>query len=298
MRAADQWAHIEETLDPGWSEVRLAFTPEGSLSEAAAVLGALQPVRVGDEFRFHVTRSEGGAERTRNTMRRLDQKRVWGASGIDRRGRNVTGSCTGERSPSTRDGACSRRRVGRGPLDASVRLERPSVRARARVERPPSARRASRRTAQPVACSRRPRSPLPRVGQAGLRGFAADGTTLLRAHGRGRHHRPDHDPERSLGHRERRHAGAGVACRRPFRVAHLRDDLRCREHGEARRSSRANAGDRSCYARNSASKRSASTATMRLRTSVASSSVSVRSGDWKARWIATDLRPAPTWSPR
>lgn len=79
MRAADQWAHIEETLDPGWSEVRLAFTPEGPMSEAAAVLGALQPVRVGDEFRFHVTRSEGGAERTRNTMRRLDQKRVWGA---------------------------------------------------------------------------------------------------------------------------------------------------------------------------------------------------------------------------
>ena len=31
---------------------------------------------------------------------------------------------------------------------------------------------------------------------------------------------------------------------------------------------------------------------------VASSSVSVRSGDWNARWIATDLRPAPTWSPR
>jgi hypothetical protein len=79
MRAADQWAHIEETLDPGWSEVQLAFTPEGPPSEAAAVLGALQPLRVRDEFRFHVTRAEGGAERTRNTMRRLDQKRVWGA---------------------------------------------------------------------------------------------------------------------------------------------------------------------------------------------------------------------------
>jgi hypothetical protein len=79
MQAADQWAQIEETLDPGWSEVRLAFTPEGPMPEAAALIGALQPVRVRDEFRFHVTRSEGGAERTRNTMRSLDRKRVWGA---------------------------------------------------------------------------------------------------------------------------------------------------------------------------------------------------------------------------
>jgi hypothetical protein len=78
MRAADQWTQIEKTFDPDWSEVRVAFTPEGSMSEAAAVIGVLQPVRVGDEFRFHVTRSEGGAERTRNTMRSLDRKRVWG----------------------------------------------------------------------------------------------------------------------------------------------------------------------------------------------------------------------------
>ena len=52
------------------------------------------------------------------------------------------------------------------------------------------------------------------------------------------------------------------------------------------------------HERSSAPKRSASAATMRSRSVVASSSVSVRSGDWNARWIATDLRPAPTWSPR
>jgi hypothetical protein len=78
MRAADQWAQIEETLDLDWAEVRLAFTPEGSLPEAAAVLGPMQPVRVGDELRFHVTRSDGGAERARNTLTRLDRKRLWG----------------------------------------------------------------------------------------------------------------------------------------------------------------------------------------------------------------------------
>jgi hypothetical protein len=78
MRAADQWAQIEETLGADWAEARLAFTPEGSPSEAAAVLGPLQPVRVGDELRFHVTRSDGGAERARNTLGRMDRKRIWG----------------------------------------------------------------------------------------------------------------------------------------------------------------------------------------------------------------------------
>jgi hypothetical protein len=78
MGAADQWAQIEETLGPDWVEARLAFTPEGSPSEAAAVLGPLQPVRVGDELRFHIMRADGGAERARNTLGRLDRKRIWG----------------------------------------------------------------------------------------------------------------------------------------------------------------------------------------------------------------------------
>lgn len=78
MAAADQWARIEEALDPEWAELRLAFAPEGALAEAAAVLGPLQPVLVGDELRFHVTRADGGAERTRNTLSRLDRKRLWG----------------------------------------------------------------------------------------------------------------------------------------------------------------------------------------------------------------------------
>ena len=78
MRAADHWAQIEETLGPDWVEARLTFTPEGPPSEAAAVLGPLQPVRIGDELRFHVSRSDGGAERARNTLTHLDRKRVWG----------------------------------------------------------------------------------------------------------------------------------------------------------------------------------------------------------------------------
>jgi hypothetical protein len=78
MRAVDQWAQIEEALDPTWAEARVVFTPEGAPDEAAAVLGPLQPVRVGRELRFHVARSEGGPERVRNTLRSLDRKRIWG----------------------------------------------------------------------------------------------------------------------------------------------------------------------------------------------------------------------------
>jgi hypothetical protein len=82
MRAVDQWAQIEAGLDPRWSEIRLAFTPEGAPAPAAAALGPLQPVRVGTEFRFHALRAEGGAERTRNTLRTLDRKRIWGTLGL------------------------------------------------------------------------------------------------------------------------------------------------------------------------------------------------------------------------
>lgn len=78
MRAADQWTQIEKTLDPDWSEAQLSFTPEDSIAEAAAVLGPLQPGRLGDHLRLHITRSGGGVERARNIFRRLDGRRVWG----------------------------------------------------------------------------------------------------------------------------------------------------------------------------------------------------------------------------
>jgi hypothetical protein len=78
MRAAEQWSQIENTLDPTWTEAHVAFTPEGAVGEAAAVLAPLQPVRVRDELRFHVARTGGEPERMKNTLRALDRKRVWG----------------------------------------------------------------------------------------------------------------------------------------------------------------------------------------------------------------------------
>jgi hypothetical protein len=82
MRAAEQWAQIEEELPADWSETQLAFTPEGSVAEAAAVLGPLQPGRVGNELRLHIERTEGGVERARNIFRALDRRRIWGTLSI------------------------------------------------------------------------------------------------------------------------------------------------------------------------------------------------------------------------
>ena len=78
MRTVDQWAQIEEELPPDWSEAQLTFVAEGSVADAAAVLGPLQPGRVGDSLRLHVERAEGGVERARNIFRRLDGRRIWG----------------------------------------------------------------------------------------------------------------------------------------------------------------------------------------------------------------------------
>jgi len=82
MRAAEQWAQIEQDLPADWSETQLAFTPEGSVAEAAAVLGPLQPGRVGSELRLHIERAEGGVERARNIFGALDRRRIWGTLSV------------------------------------------------------------------------------------------------------------------------------------------------------------------------------------------------------------------------
>jgi hypothetical protein len=78
MRAAEQWAQLEATLDPTWVEAQVTFVPEDDPAEAAAVLAPLQPGRAGRELRLHITRSGGGLESARNIFRQLDRKRVWG----------------------------------------------------------------------------------------------------------------------------------------------------------------------------------------------------------------------------
>jgi hypothetical protein len=78
MRTVEQWAQIEEGLPPDWSEAQLTFVAEGSVADAAAVLGPLQPGRLDGALRLHVARAHGGVERARNIFRRLDGRRIWG----------------------------------------------------------------------------------------------------------------------------------------------------------------------------------------------------------------------------
>ena len=78
MLAADQWVLLQEDLGSEWVEARLAFAPEGSVADAAAILAPLSPGRVESELRFHVTRAGSGPERVRNLLLRLDRRRVWG----------------------------------------------------------------------------------------------------------------------------------------------------------------------------------------------------------------------------
>lgn len=78
MRAVDQWAAIEADFPAGWTDATLAFTPEGPVAEAAAVLVPLRPGRVGDQLRVDLERELGDATRLRGLLGRLDKKRIWG----------------------------------------------------------------------------------------------------------------------------------------------------------------------------------------------------------------------------
>ncbi|MGH3064701.1 MAG: hypothetical protein ACRDOF_00165 [Gaiellaceae bacterium] len=78
MRAADQWVRLQGGLEHDWAEARLAFTPEGAVADAAAVLAPLQPGRMGGELRFDIARGGSDPERLRNLLERLDRKRIWG----------------------------------------------------------------------------------------------------------------------------------------------------------------------------------------------------------------------------
>ena len=186
----------------------------------AAVLDRLSR-RVGDELRFHIKRSDGGVERTRNTLRHLDSKRIWGNRVEAASGGAAPRPCRG----GGRRGwvAVRRDRADRsapdpfgGGSDVLCELELDSS------DHVPS-RRPARRSAQPDTRAGRDRAAVPRVRKAGLRGLAADGAPVLRAHGRGGITGSDHGPERALRHGECRDTGTGLARGGPFRLA---DDLR------------------------------------------------------------------------
>jgi hypothetical protein len=102
MRTVDQWGQIEEGLPVDWSEAQLAFVAEGSVADAAAVLGPLQPGRVGDGLRLHITRAGGGVEQARNIFRRLDGRRIWGTLQLIGAIEDVVPERAAEKTPASR----------------------------------------------------------------------------------------------------------------------------------------------------------------------------------------------------
>ncbi len=215
MRASEQWALIERELGE-WDEARLAFTPEGPVADAAAVLAPLQPGRVGSELRIHVSRSGGGPERLRNVLRRLDRKRVWGqlslVEGIAAAAAASPGASP-ELTPSLAAGWDAT--VAALPPDWSDLLCELMLGASDLVPR-------AALLGAPLNPTRNPDTTALRFRISGKQGYGAspgDGAAVLRAHGRGGDNGPDHCPERTVGHGERRHAGPGLARRGPLRLS-------------------------------------------------------------------------------
>ena len=82
MRLVDQWATVEQGLDPRWHDARLdlVVADDTQRRRALALLGPASPGRVGNTIRFFTTRSGAGVgpEAVRRLLRRLDDERIDG----------------------------------------------------------------------------------------------------------------------------------------------------------------------------------------------------------------------------
>ena len=271
VKLVDQWAELERRLPAGWDAVALRLQHRA----AGGALGGRQDPRP-DERRLRrgrarvhgapgrrSVRPRGGSASVRTAGRGSDLVHPRAA----RRGRAAAAA----RRARDHGVVVGRRVLGRRPRGASARVERPALRARARFERLASAGRPALRRDQPHAGPLAGRVHVPLRPDDRLWRVARHGAAVLRRARRGGH---------------RRHGlGAPVALRRPTT-------------SPRRAPSGTSAARSSTRPRSSAPNRSASAATIRSRRVAASSSVSVRSGAWKARWSATDFRPSPTCAPR
>jgi len=82
VRLVDQWATVEQGLDPRWHDARLdlVVADDTQRRRALALLGPASPGRVGNTIRFFTTRSGAGVgpEAVRRLLRRLDDERIDG----------------------------------------------------------------------------------------------------------------------------------------------------------------------------------------------------------------------------
>jgi len=83
MALAGQWREIEQGLQPGWGDarVRLRLADPAQKDRAAALLGPLNPWRIGGELRFYaVSRGTGPRpDALRRALERLDREGIGGS---------------------------------------------------------------------------------------------------------------------------------------------------------------------------------------------------------------------------
>ena len=204
-----------EDARPDWSEAQLSFTPEGSIADAGAVLGPLQPGRLGDQFRLHIMRSGGGVDRARNIFRRLDGRRIWGTLAlVGVIGDVAPAVATPAHAPAQPfadawDGALSQL-----PPDWSDLLcDLEQVRRDLGVEVDPVINLVARHDERVPGGG----AALPHR-ESRVRRLAGHGAPVLRAHGRRGHHRLPQRSLRPLRHGERRNARPGLASGGTFRI--------------------------------------------------------------------------------
>ena len=82
MRLVEQWDAIERSLDPRWSDARIALTLDDDehANRAAALLAPAGPGRLGTSIRFYAARGGRGVgpEAIRRMLRRIDDERITG----------------------------------------------------------------------------------------------------------------------------------------------------------------------------------------------------------------------------
>ena len=274
--------------------MRLKLTTEepARLPAAASVLGPLNPIHLDGTLAFYVLHAagSGGPEAAKRLFARLDEQRIWCTLSRE----EVREAAPVEEAP--------RRSVATSWADVLATLPRDwsELLCRLEIEGSDLLPRAALLCA-PINPSRDRDSVgfLFRAGRHRLRRLDGDGDALLRAARRGRYRRLGDGAPHALGHaaRSRPRALPGSS---PGRTPVGAEGLAIWPDPSPGRSAREDPvrPDGQTLGPQLASEGLREDPTMRVLIAAASSSDSVRSGDWKTRCIATDFFPAPACSPR
>ena len=213
MKLVDQWRTIEDGLPADWEDVRLVVTTEqpGDLPRAAQVLSPMNAGKVGSTLVVHVRRAGGaqGPDAARRLFQRLDESRTWASleQGQVLSEQAVAAVASDEAVPLAVSWEAALAPLpadwtdllGELEVDSSDYLDRAAL-----LCAPLNPTRDRSRLVFRFRCS----------GRSGYGASRGDGTSLLRAARRRRHHGRHPRGARAVRHGQRRHPGARLARRR------------------------------------------------------------------------------------